>query len=455
LADLEVQRPDGRFQADQWLDERTKEFRGRVHSTLDPAWLRPLLATNQQRGLDFFTFTAPPEIDAEVHGQLGDARRFAVRGRVAATNFTFRGTPVTAFTCGLAYTNQFLHAMEPRLWRGTQHLRADGVAADFVNRRVHFTNVFSTDDPMIVTRAIGPKTARAIEPYHFAQPPTVRLEGTVPMRGNAGADLRVAVSGGPLSWWKFNAAQASALVHWREDIVTLTNVNLAFYEGQAQGWGVFDAGPAAGTACRFAVAASNVNFHTLMADLTTPTNRLEGTLNATLTVTGANTADWRSWNGYGEARLRDGWIWAIPVFGVLSGPLDNILPGLGSSRVTSGSARFVITNGVVFSDDLEWRAPAMRLQYVGGVDLQGQVNATVQAEMLRDTWLVGRIVSLALWPVSKMLEFKVTGTLSRPQAEPLYIPKLLTAPLHPFRALKELFPTEPAPKNGSPEKPSP
>jgi hypothetical protein len=113
----------------------------------------------------------------------------------------------------------------------------------------------------------------------------------------------------------------------------------------------------------------------------------------------------------------------------------------------------VITNGVIFSDDLEMRAPTMRLQYTGSVDLQGRVDATVQAELFRDTWLVGRIVSLALWPVSKMFEFEVTGTLSQPKAEPLHIPKLLLAPLRPFRTLRELFPEDASTRPNAPPQP--
>ena len=41
----------------------------------------------------------------------------------------------------------------------------------------------------------------------------------------------------------------------------------------------------------------------------------------------------------------------------------------------------MINNGVVRSDDLEIRSPAMRLDYHGSVDLQGQVNARVEAEL--------------------------------------------------------------------------
>jgi hypothetical protein len=65
----------------------------------------------------------------------------------------------------------------------------------------------------------------------------------------------------------------------------------------------------------------------------------------------------------------------------------------------------------------------------------------VEAELFRDTWLIGRVLSLALWPVTKMFEFKVTGALNEPKMEPLYtVPKLIMIPLHPIKTLEELFP---------------
>lgn len=453
LPDLEVGRPDGQLRLEHQAHDGTRDYFWRLHSTLDPRAVRPLVATNGQRGFDYFTFTTPPVLEGEMWGRFHAYDQAGGRGRVVLSNFTFKGEPITACLTELAYTNGELKFFEPRLWRGTQHLAAAGVTVDFNRQRVHFTNALSTDVPEVVARAIGPKTARSLEPYHFAQPPTVRLDGTVPLRGHTGADLRVTVSGGPFSWWKFNVPQISGTVLWRDQIVALTNVTAAFYGGQAGGWGVFDAAADPGTDFQFDVTAEDVNLRALMSALTRPNNRLEGTVRASLAVTSANSADWRSWNGYGHVRLRDGWIWEIPIFGVLSGPLDNLAPGLGNSRVTEGSAGFVITNGVIFSDDLEMRAPTMRLQYTGTVDLQGRVDATVQAELFRDTWLVGRIVSLALWPVSKMFEFEVTGTLSQPKAEPLHIPKLLLAPLRPFRTLRELFPHDTSTRPNAPLQP--
>lgn len=455
LPDLEVSRSDGRLRLEHRAHDGTRDYYWRIHSTLNPQAVRPLFSTNDQRGFDYFTFTTVPVVEGEVWGRFHAYDQMGGRGSVVASNFTFKGEPVAACVTELAYTNLELRFFEPRIWRGTQHLAAAGVTVDFNTRRVHFTNAFSTDVAEVVARAIGPKTARSLQPYHFAQPPTVRLEGTVPLRGSVGADLRAEIAGGPFSWWKFDVPQIRGTLLWHDQIVILTNVTAAFYGGQAHGWGVFDTAAEPGTDFQFDVVADEVNLRSLMADLLTrPDSRLEGDVRVALTVTAANSDDWQSWNGYGRARLRDGWIWEIPIFGVLSGPLDSLAPGLGNSRVTEGAAKFVITNGVIFSDDLEMRAPTMRLQYTGTVDLEGRVNASVQAKLFRDTWVVGRIISLALWPVSKILEYRVSGTLNQPKADPLYIPKLLLAPLRPFRTLRDLFSDEDVTQPSVPREPA-
>ena len=56
----------------------------------------------------------------------------------------------------------------------------------------------------------------------------------------------------------------------------------------------------------------------------------------------------------------------------------------------------VIRNGVIRSDDLETRSPAMRLEYRGNVDLEGHLNARVEAELFRDMWAIGPVVSTVL-----------------------------------------------------------
>ena len=195
------------------------------------------------------------------------------------------------------------------------------------------------------------------------------------------------------------------------------------------------------------VTATNALLQPLMTDLFLKTNHLEGRLSGTLVVTNANTADMQSWNGHGDLNLRDGLIWDIPIFGIFSDVLNGMVPGLGSSRASAGTCTFVITNGVIRSDDLDIRSTGMRLQYRGTLDFQGQVNARVEAGLLRDMPLVGPVVSTVLWPVTKLFEYKVTGTLGDPKAEPVYlIPKVMLLPFqlpfHPIRTLKGLLPED-------------
>jgi hypothetical protein len=55
--------------------------------------------------------------------------------------------------------------------------------------------------------------------------------------------------------------------------------------------------------------------------------------------------------------------------------------------------------------------------------------------------------------VTKLFEYKMTGTLDQPKAEPLYVlPKILLLPFHPFRTLKELLTEE---EKNPAEKPPP
>jgi hypothetical protein len=298
-----------------------------------------------------------------------------------------------------------------------------------------------------VARAIGPHVARAIEAYQFQQPPVARVRGIIPMHGEDDADLHFDLDGGPFDWWRFRVPRVVGHVHWLGQHLTLSNVWVDFYGGQAAGSARFDFHSGSETDYQFSVAVTNTLLQPLTKDMFLKTNHLDGRLNGTLAVTRANTADIRTWKGNGDMALRDGLIWEIPIFGIFSDVLNGMVPGLGSSRASAGNCTFIITNGIIRSDDVDIRSTGMRLQYRGTLDFQGQVKARVEAGLLRDVWLLGPIVSTVLWPVTKLFEYKVTGTLDDPKAEPVFlIPKVMLLPFqipfHPIRTLKGLLPED-------------
>jgi hypothetical protein len=439
LPELRIARPEGRIEAEHREDERTQDYYWRVSSTIDPLSVRSLLQPEALRTFDLFALTTPPFVEAEIWGHSNDPAQLGFRGRVALTNFTFRGQSVSGFQSRLNYTNKLLELIDVKLQRGKERLNAEGLLVDLRTEKIYLTNGFSTADPEAVTRAIGAHVWRAIEPYRFSNIPTVRAHGIIPIRDDNLADLYLDISGGPFHWWRFNVQGIAGNVHWTGQAVTLSNVVADLYGGRLAGSAMFHLNPGQETGYQFELETTNILLQALMADLSTSTNRLEGRVNGTLVITKGNTDDWKSNYGYGDVNLRDGVIWDIPLFGIFSPVLDSISPGLGSSRANSGVCTFFITNGVIRSDDLEIRSPAMRLAYHGTVDLQQQVRARVEAELLRDMWLVGPIVSTMFWPVTKMFEYGVTGSLAEPKTKPVYlIPKILLFPFHPIRSLKGL-----------------
>jgi hypothetical protein len=442
LPDLVVTRPEGRVELAHRADSRTRDYSFDLRGQIDPQVLRPLVPEPQQKAFDFFRFTGPPLVEGVITGRYHARERTAFHAHVIATNFVFRDEVVSFLESQIQFTNRFLWATNTTLRSGPEWALAPGVGFDFDARTLFLTNVTAVMDPQRVARAIGPKTARILSPYSFKQPTAARVDGSVNVREKEKADLSFDLSGGPFSYWKLNAPEIRGLVRWRGQSVTISNLLARFYEGHLAGDFAFDVSAPSNTLFRFQTTVSNVNFHALMSDLQSPTNRLEGLLNGDWGIDRADTGDWESWQGWGRASLREGFLWDIPLFGIFSPALDAVLPGVGKSRVSGLTATFTITNSVIHTDDLELRSPAMRLAYRGTFDFHGNVNARVEARLLRDVWIVGPLVSLVFKPLTKLFEYKVTGTLSQPRKEPLRIPKPLQLPLRPWQTLKEIFGAE-------------
>ena len=439
-----------RLEISGYEDDATKKYRWHIRGAIDPAAARPFLAeSNAARGLEIVKLSEPLALDVDVGGRLYDYDSIAASGTVAVTNFTVRGEAFGDVTSSVNYSNRVLAFVQPLMHTGAQMATADSVTLDFNARLIFFTNIFCIADPEPVARAIGPKTGKLVAPYHFLTPPTARVNGQIPLRDmNGGRDMAEVdmrfdvIRGAPFEWLKLKTTNIVGTLQWRGQTLLLTNATAAFYGGTAEGFAYFDFRvPHEGADYQYEVNVTNLNLHLLALELGAPTNHLEGILAGQLVVTNASTMDWRTMSGHGRVNVHDGLLWDIPIISILSPVLNAVSPGLGNSRATEASVKFVITNGVISTDSLEIRSMMTRLEYSGTIDLQQNVNAHVTAHLLRDTWVVGPLVSTVLWPVSKLFEYHVTGPLKDPQSEPVYVlPKLLLFPLHPIRTLEDIIP---------------
>jgi hypothetical protein len=444
--------------------EATKNFRCQIRGGLDAATVRLFVNTNPPFNL--MAFHQPGELLLDVTGNWRRLETLSATGRVALADFAIRGVTVDRVAADVVYSNQLAVFLQPRLVRsgGAETFSAGQVELDLAAQKLIITGGKGRVDPMALAAAIGPKTRAAFEPYQFTAIPTVTVNGCIPLKQEHGelvldeADARFDLVGtAPFRWKRFETPAITGTIHWWKKFIILTNAVTECYGGEARGWGVFDVEtPGPGTDFSFSVTGTNVNLHRMGLALWSPTNRLDGLLAGTVNVTRANSDDWRTWNGFGELTLRDGLLWDVPIFAFMSPVMNAVAPGLGNSRATDASAPFIMTNGVIATDSLVIHAQSMQLDYAGTVDLEENVNAKVTAKILRNMPVIGDLISRVLWPVGKIFECRVTGTLGNPVVTPVYIPKILLAPLHPIRSLEELFspPDTNPPAKAAPEKTS-
>jgi hypothetical protein len=443
LPNLLVMRPEGQLAAVHRADERTRDYYWGVRSTVDPKIVRPLLDPKAQQTLDLLSLTQPPRIKADIWGNFKARSRTGFRAEIALTNFSFRGQTGSVVQAGLDFTNKLLRIVSPRLERGRELVTADELLADFDAEIVTVTNGFSTADPLAVSRAIGEKIGKAIEPYRFERPPTIRVNGVIPMRNEDKADLFFNIDGDVFHWLRFHMSRISGQLHWAGLALLMTDVRADYHGGRLAGNASLSFPPRQGIDFQFNASFTNVLLQAMMADLVTGTNRLEGTLGGVLHVTRGNSTNWPRSDGYGDMTLHDGLIWDIPLFGFISPVLISVIPGLGNSRASEATGSFRLVNGVFQTEDLDIRTTGVRLAYRGTLDVDGQVNAKVEAMLLRDMWFVGPIVRTALIPLTKLFEYKVTGHLLDLKPEPVYlIPKLVFLPLKPLQVLRDLLPKD-------------
>jgi hypothetical protein len=443
VQDLVLHRPEGSLEADGTVDPHSGQFAVRFRSSCDPQMIKLLVKNQRTRALlDDFRLSAPPRIAGQLWGNPRQPESLGLVAEVAATNFWFRDEPILAFTATVAYSNRFLSFVQPQLLRLGEQARADGFGVDLAEQMLYLTNASGTLSPSALARVIGPHVVAVLEPYRFDNPPQAQVWGTIDLTGDRHTDqLHIQLSGGPFHWQQFNWAWLQGRVDWVGQTVRVTNVQGNFCGGQMTGHLEVDLAQRPGPVVAFGLWVTNVDLGRLMADLGRATNKLEGSLSGALIVTYANLARSNSWQGQGQLQLTNGLIWDIPIFGIFSPVLNAVVPGLGNSRARHASATFLLANSVLHSRDLQIHATGMRMQYDLRVGFDQTIHGRVEAELLRDMPGLGRVVSKLFWPVTKLFEYRLSGTLDQPRAVPVFfVPRILLFPFRPLKTLEELLP---------------
>lgn len=443
---LHAERGAGALDMDYCGSDASHEFHFAFDSRVDPRAALPLLLPAQRRYVEELDFQEPPEVHGQVWGIWRKHDTVGFTASLAATNASFRGVAVDSARAVVSYTNRFLRVTRAEIQRDHGTLALGKLTMDFATKKLELTNVTSTLNPDVLRQIMRTNTPAFLKVIHFDRPPSIRASGSVVAGNPLATDIHFDIQGEHFHWTNLTAQRISGAVDWQGRSVRITNIQASVYNtGTLNGWLRFNYRPKHGSSFNSSFEAKDIDLAALVKGLNGKAGHIEGMLDGRLAVGGTQTTNKSTWVGRGRLRMHDALLWDIKLFGTLSPILNAISPGAGYSRASAASATFVITNGGIYSDDLQVQSTGFELLYHGMIGMNKSIDGTVEADLLRNTPIFGQLISTALMPLSKLFEFHISGTLRNPQIEPVFMPKFLMMLLRPFHNFKKT-----APDNSSP-----
>jgi len=115
--------------------------------------------------------------------------------------------------------------------------------------------------------------------------------------------------------------------------------------------------------------------------------------------------------GRGQVEVSNGDVFAIPIFGPLSGILNYIVPGSGYSIAHKASADFKVENGIIHTDDFDVAGALFGILGHGDVYfLEDKLDFNVRLDM--------KGPGVLLTPMYKLFEYVGEGSLKKPDWHP-------------------------------------
>ena len=277
-----------------------------------------------------------------------------------------------------------------------------------------------------MARMVGVLTNVLTQYVTFDGASTVTAEGVVDYGGvHARTDLKGAVQADHVGLERFNCDSGSCDVRMLGDQVTLTNIEATVYGGTASGTITLTAPPRGERQTRFGgdVDLTNADFERFMKDASTSDSKREysGRLFGRLVIEGTSGEDCRkTLNGKGDIKIRDGRVFLLPLFGGLSRMMTRIIPGLDFVlRQSDAGMDFNIENGRIETDKAVVEGDILSLKGDGSYTLGGELDFDVQVKLMKEHTLVSKLVRVLTYPISKLFEFRLKGTMDDPSWYPV------------------------------------
>ncbi len=280
-------------------------------------------------------------------------------------------------------------------------------------------NATSTLYPPALARMINILTNSADTVLHYKGPVKMQAMGIAGTKDIFKTDFVGTVEAKGLGSGRFTTDECSFSVRMQGPTNTLSNMRGRIYGGTFAGQATFVVPHRERTNTEYAVDATvvDVDFEKLAGVLTGEKDKeYEGTFYGEVSLRGlAGEGNGHTARGKGHLGIKNGRVYKLPVFGGLSEYMTRIIPGLDFVLSQSDAkTEFSVADRRVHSEDVKIKGDIISLSGKGNYGFDHQLDYDVQVRLLRSHTIGGRILKPIFYPISKLFEFRLRGTLDDP-----------------------------------------
>lgn len=414
------------------LNLAERRYTGQAAGTVDPRCLTDLTIAwdqNLDHLLERLDFDHElPVANLQFSGQINAPNNtFQGSGQITATRFAYHGVPVAA---AKADGTILYDATQSRLdIRQVAAVLNDGIVAgstlcDFASGLV-VVDLNGTTSPLTPLELLGLRIPEGLRQFSFDGPRRWRAQGPVAYRQSDGTALQFGGEGQQVTFENYFSERLMVTANYDGHRIAFTEVDVALLNGSAKGTADVDirALQEAPPWYRFNLKLEQIDFRQLIAASTQTRNLdfYEGQLSASLQATGPAVENWlAAMQATGQLRIRRGRLFRLPLFGGLSQILSRVIPGLDVVLLqTSAQADFSIANNRLSMPSARIEGDVFNVEGRGVYDFGGNLDFQAQLKLLDGQTLIGTVVRVISFPISKLFEFRLHGTLDKPQWYPV------------------------------------
>ena len=410
LWDLRLRHQSGQLRAD--LFDAPNDFRLNLESTIAPSAIRTLASPELDEFLREWEWQRSPTIHLAIRGEDRNPQNWRGDGTIALDRTRFRGAWMNSGSTKIHFADGAITCEDFRVMRD-EGSGSGSFTYDFKKHEVRISNIKSSLHPAEAILWIDPKVWKTVVPYKFRRPPVVTATGLYQFRGGKNTRLEITVDGANGMDYVFLGKtlpfdRVTGRLRFTNDRLEITDLRGGLLSGTLRGSADISLAKS-DPHYRANVSVNGINFPQL-TDLYYNYKTAHGQLSGTYDFTGLGN-DLRAMRGRGKVEVTNGDVFAIPIFGPLSGILNHIVPGSGYSIAHKASADFKTDEGIMHTENFEAAGTLFSMLGNGDIHfLDDKLDFNLRLNM--------KGPGMLLTPVYKLFEYTGEGSLKKPDWHP-------------------------------------